>query len=307
MDLPGNLINVGLITVLLAFTSALGAHLFAKSFLQPINTLLAGARALASGNYQLDLPTTGRLDEFGELSASFARLAETLQAAERSRNEWVADTSHELRTPLAVLRAEIEALQDGVHQPNEQSLALLHREVMGLIALVNELAELSKADMGHLSYRFSPVDLGQLVSETAEGFRERFSQLSITVTIQIRGTCRVEADHGKLRQLCGNLLENSLRYTDSPGQVKIDLGKHDGRVYLTVQDSAPGVSDEQLPRLFERFYRADPSRTRGRGGSGIGLALAQKIVSAHRGTMLARHSELGGVQIEIEFPQEGYQ
>jgi two-component system sensor histidine kinase BaeS len=290
---------VGLIILAL---SLLMARLFAKHFLRPINSVLEGARTLASGNYQFEMPQTGRLDELGDLSHSFGRLAETLRAAEKSRTEWVADTSHELRTPLAVLRAEIEALQDGVHEPDEKSLAVLHREVMGLTTLVNELNELAKADVGGLAYRFAPVNIGELVTETAEGFRERFSQLDIKVEIKVRGTCRVEGDKDRLRQLWANLFENSLRYTDSPGTVRVDVNKQGAKVYATVQDSAPGVSDEALERLFERFFRADPSRTRGRGGSGIGLALVQKIVTAHRGTIKARQSELGGVRVEVELP-----
>lgn len=281
------------------------SRLFARHFLRPINSVLEGARTLASGNYQFEMPKTGRLDELGDLSSSFGRLAETLRAAEKSRNEWVADTSHELRTPLAVLRAEIEALQDGIHEPNEQSLAVLHREVMGLTTLVDELNQLAKADVGGLAYRFEPVDVGNLVAETAESFRERFSQLDIKVKIKVRGTCQIEGDKDRLRQLWANLLENSLRYTDSPGQVHIDVSKQGALVFVTVQDSAPGVPEEAMGRLFERFFRADPSRTRARGGSGIGLALVKKIVTAHRGTIKARHSELGGVRIEVEFPLLG--
>jgi two-component system, OmpR family, sensor histidine kinase BaeS len=295
----------GLVGLLILVLSAVLARAFAKHFLRPINSVLEGARTLASGNYQFEMPKTGRLDELGDLSLSFGRLAETLRAAEHSRNEWVADTSHELRTPLAVLRAEIEALQDGIHEPNEQSLAVLHREVMGLTTLVNELNELSKADVGGLAYRFAPVDVGGLVAETAESFRERFSQLDIKVEITVRGTCQVDGDKDRLRQLWANLLENSLRYTDSPGTVKVDVTKQGGRVFITVQDSAPGVPDEALDRLFERFFRADPSRTRGRGGSGIGLALVKKIVLAHRGSIKARHSELGGVRVEVEMPLLG--
>lgn len=283
--------------------SVMIARMVARHFLRPINSVLEGARTLASGNYQLEIPATGRLDELGDLSSSFGRLAETLRAAEESRNEWVADTSHELRTPLAVLRAEIEALQDGIHEPNEQSLGVLHREVMGLTRLVEELNQLAKADVGGLAYRFSPVDVGQLVAETAEGFRERFSQLDIGVEIKVRGTCKVEGDKDRLHQLWNNLLENSLRYTDSPGKVRIDVTKGEGKVYISIQDSSPGVPEEALERLFERFFRADPSRTRGRGGSGIGLALVKKIVTAHRGSIKAHHSEMGGVRIEVELPQ----
>lgn len=300
--LLGLLKTVALLELLLVLFCGITARLFARHFLRPINSVLEGARILAGGDYQFEMPSTGRLDELGTLSSSFNRLAQTLRAAEQSRNEWIADTSHELRTPLAVLQAEIEALQDGIHQPDERSLAVLHREVVGLTTLVNELSELAKADMGGLAYRFTAVDLGILISETVEGFRERFSQLSVSVDIKVRGTCRVRGDRDRLRQLWSNLLENSLRYTDSPGTVRIDIGKRDSTVTVTVDDSKPGVPDESLPRLFERFFRADPSRTRGRGGSGIGLALVKKIVLAHGGSIRALHSELGGVRIEIQLP-----
>lgn len=290
---------VGLLVVAL---SALLARAFAKHFLRPINAVLKGARTLAGGDYQLEIPATERLDELGDLSSSFSRLAQTLRAAEQSRNEWVADTSHELRTPLAVLRAEIEALQDGIHECNEQSLGVLHREVMGLTTLVNELNELAKADVGGLAYRFDTVDIGKLITETAESFRERFSKLDIKVDIRVVGTCLVDGDRDRLAQLWKNLLENSLRYTNSPGKLKLDVSKQGQRVFITMQDSAPGVPEEALGRLFERFFRADPSRTRGRGGSGIGLALVKKIVTAHDGSIRACHSELGGVRFELEFP-----
>ena len=113
----------------------------------------------------------------------------------------------------------------------------------------------------------------------------------------------MEGDVDRLRQLWNNLLENSLRYTDSPGKVRIDVTKGDGKIKITIQDSAPGVPQEALERLFERFFRADPSRTRGRGGSGIGLALVKKIVTAHRGTIEAHNSDMGGVRIEVVLPQ----
>lgn len=300
--LHSQLKTVAVLEFLLIALSIAVARLFARHFLRPINAIMDGARILASGDYQLEMPSTHRLDELGALSSDFKRLAQTLRAAEQSRNDWIADTSHELRTPLAVLRAEIEALQDGIHEPNEQSLGVLHREVMGLTTLVNELSELSKADMGGLAYKFAKLDLGGLVTETAEGFRERFSQLGIKVDITVRGTCTIEGDRDRLRQLWCNLLENSLRYTDAPGQVKVELNKKGDTVLVTVDDSNPGVSDEALDRLFERFFRADPSRTRGRGGSGIGLALVKKIVQAHQGEIRAVHSPLGGVRIEIELP-----
>jgi len=235
------------------------------------------------------------------LEASLA-LTRTLEAAEQSRRDWVADTSHELRTPLAVLQAEIEALQDGVHEVNDHTLGVLHNEVRHLSKLVSDLNDLAQADAGGLSYRFTKVDMGSVVTSVADGFRERLSKAGLTLEIEIKGSCLMEADADRLRQLWINLFENSLRYTNSGGRIRLLLSKSEGMINASLADSAPCVPDGMLERLFERFFRADPSRTRGRGGTGLGLALVQKIVQAHGGTILAQGSELGGLEIRMTFP-----
>jgi two-component system sensor histidine kinase BaeS len=235
------------------------------------------------------------------LQASLA-LTRTLEAAEQSRRDWVADTSHELRTPLAVLRAEIEALQDGVHEANEHTLSVLHSEVLHLTKLVADLNELAQADAGGLSYRFVKTDLGGVLTSVADGFRERLSQAGLRLEIEIKGGCQIEGDFDRLRQLWINLFENSLRYTNSGGLIRVELKKKDAVVEASIADSAPGVPDGMHERLFERFFRADPSRTRGRGGSGIGLALVQKIVERHGGSITATASPLGGLEVKMSLP-----
>lgn len=237
----------------------------------------------------------------GIVQASLA-VQETLAAAERSRRDWVADTSHELRTPLAVLQAEIEALQDGVHEVNEKTLGVLHNEVRHLSKLVGDLNELAQADSGGLSYRFARVDLGAIVLSVTDAFRERLTSLGLELEIAIAGDCLLDADADRLRQLWMNLLENSLRYTNAPGLIRLELKQEDTAISCSIADSAPGVPEGMHQRLFERFFRADPSRTRGRGGSGLGLALAQKIVEAHGGAIVARPSSLGGLEVLMRFP-----
>lgn len=229
-------------------------------------------------------------------------LTRTLEAAEQSRRDWVADTSHELRTPLAVLQAEIEAMQDGVHEVNAHNLDVLHGEVRHLSKLVSDLNELAQADAGGLSYRFSRTDAGAVVTTVADAFRERFSQVGLKLEIEIKGSCLLEADPDRLRQLWVNLFENSLRYTNSGGLIRVRLKKGDDLLTATIDDSPPGVPEGMHEKLFERFFRADPSRTRGRGGSGIGLALVRGIVNTHGGTIKAGASELGGLQITMTFP-----
>lgn len=237
------------------------------------------------------------------LEASLA-LTRTLEAAEQSRRDWVADTSHELRTPLAVLRAEIEALQDGVHEVSEQTLGVLHSEVLHLTKLVSDLNELAQADAGGLSYRFAPVDFGAVLRSVADGFRERLSQIGLKLEIEIKGQCQVEGDPDRLRQLWINLFENSLRYTNSGGLIRVEMAKREGTVQALIKDSAPGVPEGMHQQLFERFFRADPSRTRGRGGSGIGLALVRTIVETHGGTVSAAASDLGGLELRMTLPMK---
>lgn len=231
-------------------------------------------------------------------------LTRTLEAAEQSRRDWVADTSHELRTPLAVLQAEIEALQDGVHEVNEHTLGVLHSEVRHLSKLVSDLNELAQADAGGLSYRFTRVDAGAIVTSVADAFRERLSQIGLKLEIEIKGSCLLEADADRLRQLWINLFENSLRYTNSGGLIRVRMKKGEDVLEATIEDSPPGVPAGMHEKLFERFFRADPSRTRGRGGSGIGLALVRSIVQTHGGTIKAGASELGGLELRLTFPMK---
>lgn len=293
-----------LISLLVLGPAAVLTRKLARDLLRPVQAVVKASRALSKGSFNLRLEETDRQDELGELARSFDRMAKTLKAAEQSRRDWVADTSHELRTPLAVLRAEVEALQDGVHEVNERTLGVLHQEVMNLTNLVGDLNQLAKADAGGLAYRFERTDLGALVTSCADGFRERLSQLDLALEIQVKGSCHIEGDPDRLRQLWGNLFENSLRYTDSGGVIRVEVSKDQGQVIAVIKDSAPGVPAEFHEKLFERFFRADPSRTRGRGGSGLGLALVHKIVEAHAGVISARASELGGLEIQMVFSQQ---
>lgn len=290
-----------LIGFLILGPAALLTRKLAKDLLKPVHSVVKGARTLSKGSFNLELQEVTRQDELGELARSFERMAKTLKAAEQSRRDWVADTSHELRTPLAVLRAEIEALQDGVHEVNERTLGVLHAEVMNLTNLVQDLNQLAKADAGGLAYRFQKMDFAELVTSCADGFRERLTQLDLALQIQIKGSCFIEGDPDRLRQLWGNLFENALRYTDSGGVIRVELHKDSGQLIAVIKDSAPGVPEEHHDRLFQRFFRADPSRTRGRGGSGLGLALVHKIVEAHGGLISAKASDLGGLEIQMIF------
>ncbi|WP_235210526.1 ATP-binding protein [Caballeronia sordidicola] len=299
--------------------AALVAMLLARIVLAPVKRLMIATHRLAGGDYTTRV-AAGRRDELDRLAGDFNVLADSLQRAERSRRDFIADISHELRTPLAVLRGELEAIEDGVHAFDHHSLASLQTEVAMLNKLIEDLYELSLSDVGALSYRKVPADIGQLVRASVEAMRESFraKQIALSLTLPEPGPgpslqesadgapgMIFQVDPARFVQLLKNLLLNSLRYTDPGGSVCVSVSVGPRGWQLDIQDSLPGVPAEALPHLFERLYRVDESRSRQSGGAGLGLALCRAIVTAHGGTTEARPSPLGGVWITAHFEPEG--
>jgi two-component system sensor histidine kinase BaeS len=268
----------------------------------PLRSLSEATRKLASGDYTTRTQSVSS-DEIGQLSRDFNTLANTLEQNEKSRRQWIADISHELRTPLTVLRGEIEALQDGVRQVTPERLATLHGETMNLARLVDDLYELSLSDIGALSYRKEPLDLRGIVEGCAQSYADKFGdrRLRLELGLPVEPVI-VLGDPDRLQQLVSNLLSNSQRYTDSGGTVEVSLSSGQGSALLEVQDTAPGVPPEHLPKLFDRLYRVEGSRSRSTGGAGLGLAIAKNIVEAHGGTIEAGNSPLGGLRVCVRLP-----
>lgn len=292
-----------LIVALATLLAALATFLLARGLLAPVKRLVEGTHKLAAGDFTTRVTATSA-DELGKLAQDFNQLASTLEKNQQMRRDFMADISHELRTPLAVLRGELEAIQDGVRKFTPESVASLQAEVGTLTKLVDDLHQLSMSDEGALAYQKTSVDLIPLLEVAGGAFRERFASRGLTVTFSLPDSVIVFGDRDRLMQLFNNLLENSLRYTDSGGGLRISAEQRDKRVLITFADSAPGVSDDQLPKLFERFYRTEGSRNRASGGSGLGLSICVNIVDAHNGRIHAAHSPFGGVSITVELPLE---
>ncbi len=269
--------------------------------LRPINALTKGTRKLIAGHFKTRIPVTTK-DELGRLSNDFNILAMTLEKNEQNRRQWVADVSHELRTPLAILRGEIEAIEDGIRKPDAKTIEVLHGEVMHLERMVSDLYELSMSDIGALNYKMVAVDLEGILQGTVEQFRQRVDPHKIAIQMEVAGDgiASILADPDRLQQLFINLLENSTRYTDAPGEIKVTLHTDKGKIRISFEDSAPCVLPDQLPQLFDRLYRAEGSRNRSTGGAGLGLAICKNIVGAHQGTITADNSPLGGLLITVE-------
>ncbi|WP_407354543.1 sensor histidine kinase efflux regulator BaeS [Luteimonas sp. R10] len=290
---------IGTASVLVA---ALLGWLLSRTLLRRLRGLAGATHRLAAGDYATRIDS-GSPDEIGQLARDFNQLAHALEHNERARRSFMADISHELRTPLAVLRAELEALQDGIRPMTPESLSSLHQQVGQLGQLIEDLHDLSLTDIGALAYRRAPIDLAVVLDTVLDGMRARFAAAGLALRAQLTpGPLLMTGDERRLQQLLANLLENALRYTDAGGEVVVTCTRGPGALRIVVEDSAPGVEADKRARLFERFYRADASRNRASGGSGLGLAICRNIVEAHEGDIVAEASSLGGLRIVLTLP-----
>lgn len=283
--------------------SLLVAFPLASLLVHRIQRLLAHIQQLSKGNFTATTSTKGR-DELSQLAVHLNALGQTLQQNAQSHRTLVADISHELRTPIAVLKAQLEAVEDGVQPLNNATVQRLQQQVGRLAGLVNDLYQLSLADLGALSYTKEMLDLRALALEQVEAFRARTEQACLTLDIQDQAQrpLYVLGDAQRLQQLLGNLLQNSVQYTNAPGRIAVDISTHDKDAVIRVLDSAPGVPKELQPRLFERLFRAESSRNRNSGGAGLGLSLCQSITQAHGGRIEISDSPLGGIVVCVRIP-----
>jgi two-component system sensor histidine kinase BaeS len=277
------------------------AFLLARHLSRPVRDLAGTVTRLSRGQYEMRAAVAGR-DETAHLARTVNQLAENLEKSRSARRRWMADIAHELRTPVSILKGEVEALADGVREPDARVLSSLVEEVDHLAALVDDLQTLALSDAGALNLLREPTELCGLLRQVAEGFRERLAARGIALQLDLPQQATVMADAQRLRQLLQNLLENSARYVEQDGWVKITVTAMGGGARIAVEDSGPGVSDEQLQRLFERFYRAEEGRSRAGGGSGLGLSICRNIVEAHGGSIRAAHGDFGGLAIQVDLP-----
>lgn len=275
--------------------SALVAMFMAGQLTKPLGQISTVLHRLARGDYQPRLALKRR-DELGELAEDVDKLAQALADHQQARKQWVADIAHELRTPLSVLQADIEAIEDGIRPLDDGALQRLKHHQQRLTALVKDLAELARSDAGGLSYQWQTFDLYDHLGEFLD---EHWQNAEFTGSSSF-----AVGDDQRLNQLWHNLLSNSKHYSDQPMRLKVSVADMGSMVRIVWSDSAPGVPDDSLAKLFDRLYRVDESRNRYSGGSGLGLAIVNEIVKAHQGNIHAEHSPLGGLTLVIELPKE---
>lgn len=278
------------------------AILLAGHFLEPIKVMSKGVHQLAAGDYEQSFDVKTK-DELGQLTSDLNILAKTLKENQESRRQWIADISHELRTPVAILQGELDAILDGVRKVNRAAITSLQQEAHRLGQLINDLHELSMSDLGALSYNKEQLDIVELIEDFVESNEARIKQAGLSINLKTSVNELIAfADGDRLDQLFKNLLQNTLRYTDSPGHLNISVNTAKNNVIIQWEDSSPGVNDADLDKIFDRLYRVDKSRNRAKGGAGLGMSICKNIVAAHDGDISLYHSPLGGLGVKIQLP-----
>lgn len=281
--------------------------LLLRRVLAPVRNFSAAASLLGRGDLSQRVSTQGR-DEIAHLGNTFNSMAEDLESAENQRRSLMADVAHELRTPLSNIQGYMEALRDGLLQPNVDTIDTIYQQVMHLTHLVEDLRLLALTEAGALLLNREMDSLEEVLKRSMEAVRPRAEARGISLSLDIPSELPlVDMDRTRVTQVVGNLMENAILHTPQDGQITVLSEVIDASVVrVTVSDTGVGISAGDLPQIFERFYRVDPSRNRATGGAGLGLTIAKQLVEAHGGTIHVE-SELGnGSRFVFELPLTGY-
>ena len=283
----------------------------AGPLVRPLTRLEEAAGDVAHGNLGRRSGLAERRDEFGQLGRTFDSMAGQLQLADETRRQFLQDAAHELKTPLAVIDATSSAILDGVYTPERRHLETIRDQSRVLARIVDDLRTISLAEGGNLPLRRRPQDVRAVLDSVAAGFEARAAADQVKLSVQAEDGIIVDADPDRLRQMLGALVDNALRHTPAGGTVRlvasasmaaIKAGQPRPVIRLAIEDTGPGIPEEALPRVFERFFQADPSRSRGTGTSGLGLSIVRALAEAHGARVGAENRVEGGARLWIELP-----
>lgn len=278
------------------------ALVLSRSLTSPLRHLTGAVQRFARGERSLSLPAPSG-DEVGDLTRSFQSMMSEIEKQESLRKEMTADIAHELRTPLSVIRANLDALSDGVYPLTKENLAPIRESAELLDRLIEDLRTLELADAGQLKLEKTEVDVSRLMRRAAARFSPHAGEHSQKIEIRpAQNLPPVKADLQRLEQILGNLLDNALRHTPDGGVVRLGADSDAAAVRITVDDSGPGIPADSIDRIFERFYRLDSGRARAEGGSGLGLAIARKLAEAHGGSLTPENRPEGGARFTLRLP-----
>jgi two-component system sensor histidine kinase BaeS len=285
----------------LLLLAAVGTAGIARRVSRPVRLLTGASLQLAAGRLDVRVPTRGE-DELARLSGAFNAMAEALQRSEERQRRLVADVAHELRTPLSNLRGYLEGLADGVIEPSPELFASLHEETLLQRRILDDLQVLALAEAGELGYDPVPLDLSELTEMAATAHRVVAGNAGIDVVVDAPEPVEVCADPDRMRQVVGNLMSNAIRYTDAGGRVELKVSRDGPDAILTVHDTGVGMNADEVARVFDRFWRADPARQRATGGSGLGLTIVRRIVADQGGDVTATSEPGLGTTFTVRLP-----
>jgi len=277
------------------------AMLLAFFLTKPVKVLVSASEMIAAGNlaHRVDIE---KPEELARLGDTFNRMAAALEQADKRRKSLSADIAHELRTPLAVQRANLEALMDGVYPATQENIQTVLDQNELLSRLVEDLRVITLTDSGELNLDLQTLELSKLIDTTIEQFNARAGEKDIEITRQFDSCGMVHADAQRVQQILHNLFQNSIRHTPHGGRLYLQLSCDGQIVIFTMRDTGPGIPEESLPYIFDRFYRADRSRSKEDGGTGLGLAIARNLARAHEGDLSAENHPDGGAIFTLRLP-----
>ena len=273
-----------------------------RTLTRPLRELTQATHAVSEGDLSQQVPIRSN-DELGELAQAFNKMSTGLSRSVNARKQMTADIAHELRTPLSLILGHAEAVHDGVLPPSQENFEIIREEATRLEHLVNDLRILSLADAGELTISPQTIEPQRLVQEVASLYQYQTQRKNVTLDLAITSPLpTIEVDPGRMTQVLTNILDNALRHTPEGGRIILAARQIKNQVEISIQDSGPGITAEDVNQIFDRFYRTDPSRQREDGGSGLGLAIAKSIVQAHGGQIRAESEPGKGLKIVIDLP-----
>ena len=276
-----------------------------RRILAPMESLSKAAGALARGDLSRRVTVRSK-DEVGELGHTFNVMADELEVTEEIRRSLVADVAHELRTPLSNIRGYLEAINDGLATANPDVLGSMHEEVILLTRLIEDLQELTLAESGQLALHPQTSDLADLVRRAVASAQPQAEAKDVRITTEGLDQAPAQLDPERVSQVLRNLLVNACNYTSAGGSVRVTVNRSGDEYQVVVEDTGSGIPEQELPYVFERFYRVDKSRSRATGGVGLGLTIARRLVEAHGGTITVRSQEGLGTTFTLTLPAEPF-
>lgn len=300
-------ISIGVAVGVSALAALVVTWYFSRRVQRSVAEVSLAAAAVADGRYDFRLASPQLGDDFESLAKAFNQMADRLESVEATRRRLFGDLAHEIRTPVSVLEAYFEAVEDGVKTLDSETISMLREQTRRLVRFSEDVAALAQAEESRASIAPTSVALDDLIETAVTAAADPFAAKGVTLISHVDGDLpTLWADRHRLGQVLANLLDNALRHTPRGGQVTVAASAEDGALIITVTDDGEGIAGEHLPHVFERFYRADASRTRERGGAGIGLAIAKALVEAHQGQVTAGSRGPGtGATFTITLPVRG--